>query len=278
MLEVGVGGAFTPTENRAHFGMWAMMAAPLIAGNDITTMPADVRTVLTDPDVLAIDQDSAGRQAQRVHDYGDTEVWARTLSDGSAAVALLNRSSTTATVSTTATEAGLPAASAYNTYEVWTDAVRNTTGTISATVPPHGLVMYRVRTGSATATDTFSLRGTGSGRCLDLLGGAPNDGTQAVIWDCNGGFTQVVTAASGQLRIGGKCLDAANNGTADGTKVIVWTCGSGTNQQWTTQADGTIRGVQSGKCVDVTGAGTADNTALILWTCTAAANQQWTRS
>jgi alpha-galactosidase len=47
MLEVGVRGTFTPTENRAHFSMWAMMAAPLIAGNDITTMPADVRTVLT---------------------------------------------------------------------------------------------------------------------------------------------------------------------------------------------------------------------------------------
>jgi alpha-galactosidase len=277
MLEVGVHGTFTPTENRAHLSMWAMMAAPLIAGNDITSMPTDVRTVLINPDVLAIDQDSAGRQAQRVSDSGETEVWAKTLSDGSAAVALLNRSAATATVSTTATAAGLPAASGYHTYEVWTQAIRNTTGAISATVPPHGVVMYRVRTGSATATDSFSLRGAGSGRCLDVLGGAPNDGTQAVIWDCNGGFTQVLTAASGQLRISGKCLDAEGNGTANGTKVIVWTCGTGTNQQWTMQDDGTIRGVQSGKCIDVNEAATANNTPLILWTCTAAANQRWTR-
>jgi alpha-galactosidase len=277
MLEVGVRGTFTPTENRAHFSMWAIMAAPLIAGNDITTMPADVRTVLTDPDVLAINQDSAGRQAQRVRDSGDTEVWAKTLSDGSAAVALLNRSGSTATVTTSATEAGMPAAGGYQLFDVWTHAARNTTGTISATVPPHGVVMYRVRTGSTTPTDTFSLRGAGSGRCLDVLGGAPNDGAQTVIWDCNGGLTQIITATSGQLRIGGKCLDAEGNGTTDGTRVILWSCGTGTNQQWTLQTDGTVRGIQSGKCLDVNQAATANNSPLILWSCSAAANQRWTR-
>jgi alpha-galactosidase len=278
MLEVGVRGTFTPTENRAHMSMWAIMAAPLIAGNDITTMSADVRTVLTDPDVLAVNQDSLGRQAQRVRDNGDTEVWAKTLGDGSGAVALLNRSDSTATVSTTATGIGMPAAGGYQLFDVWTDATRNTTGTISATVPPHGVVMYRVRTGTTTPTETFSLRGAGSGRCLDVLGGAPDDGVQAVIWDCNGGITQVVTSASGQLRIGGKCLDADNNGTADGTRVILWTCGTGTNQQWTPQADGTIRGTQSGRCLDVNGAATANNTTVILWTCSAAANQRWSRT
>ncbi|BEL06747.1 ricin-type beta-trefoil lectin domain protein [Actinoplanes sichuanensis] len=277
MLEVGVRGTFTPTENRAHFGMWAIMAAPLIAGNDITTMPADVRAVLTDPDVLAVNQDSAGRQARRVRDNGETEVWAKTLSDGSAAVALLNRSGTTATISATAADTGIATASAYHLFDVWTKSVRNTTGTISATVPPHGVVMYRVRTGSATATDTFSLRGAGSGRCLDVLGGAPVDNAQAVIWDCNGGVTQILTTDAGRLRIGGKCLDAEKSGTTDGTRVILWTCGTGANQQWTLQADGTVRGGQSGKCIDVNQAATANNTPLILWTCSAAANQRWTR-
>jgi alpha-galactosidase len=204
-------------------------------------------------------------------------VWAKTLGDGSAAVALLNRSGSTATVTTNAAEAGLPAAGGYQLFDVWTKAARNTSGAISATVPPHGVVMYRVRTGSTTPTDTFSLRGAGSGRCLDVLGGAPADGSQAVIWDCNGGITQIITAASGRLRIGGKCLDAEGNGTADGTKVILWSCGTGTNQQWTMPADGTIRGVQSGKCVDVSQAATANNTPLILWGCSGAANQRWTR-
>ncbi|HEX8343138.1 MAG TPA: ricin-type beta-trefoil lectin domain protein [Actinoplanes sp.] len=278
MLEVGVKGTFTPTENRAHFSMWAIMAAPLIAGNDITTMPADVRTVLTNSDVLAVNQDSAGRQARRVRDNGETEVWAKTMSDGSAAVALLNRSASTATISTTATEIGMPAStSGYNLFDVWTKTSTNTSSAVSATVPPHGVVMYRVRSGSAPTTDTFSLRGVGSGRCLDVLGGAPNNGAQAVIWDCNGGLTQIITATSGQLRIGGKCLDAEANGTANGTKVVLWTCGTGTNQQWTLQADGTIRGVQSGRCIDVSAAATANNSALVLWTCSGATNQRWTR-
>jgi alpha-galactosidase len=277
MLEVGVRGTFTPTENRAHFSMWAIMAAPLIAGNDITAMPTDVRDVLTNPDVLAINQDSAGRQAQRVRDHGETEVWAKTLSDGSGAVALLNRSGSTATISTTAAEAGLPAAGGYSLTDVWTRAARNTSAAISATVPPHGVAMYRVRTGSTTPTTSFSLRGTGSGRCLDVLGGAPTDGASAVVWDCNGGITQTLTAASGQLRIGGKCLDAESNGTANGTRIVLWTCGTGTNQQWTIQADGTVRGTQSGRCIDVSQAATANNSPLLLWTCSAAANQRWTR-
>jgi alpha-galactosidase len=277
MLEVGVRGTFTPTENRAHFSMWAIMAAPLIAGNDITTMTADVRTVLTNPDVLAINQDSAGRQARRVRDNGETEVWAKTLADGSGAVALLNRSGTTATVSTTAAEIGMATASSYSLFDVWSKASRNTSGAISATVPPHGVVMYRVRTGSTTPTTSFSLRGVGSGRCLDVLGGAPNDGAPAVIWDCNGGITQIVTSVGQQLRIGGKCLDAEAGGTANGTRVIIWTCGAGANQQWTMQADGTIRGAQSGKCIDVNQAAVANNTPLILWTCSTATNQRWTR-
>jgi alpha-galactosidase len=233
--------------------------------------------VLTDPDVLAVNQDSAGRQARRVRDNGETEVWAKTLSDGSAAVALLNRSGTTASISATAADTGIATSGTYHLFDVWTKAVRNTTGTISATVPPHGVVLYRVRNGSATPTDTFSLRGAGSGRCLDVLGGAPVDNAQAVIWDCNGGVTQILTADAGRLRIGGKCLDAENGGTADGTRVILWTCGTGANQQWTLQADGTVRGGQSGKCVDVNQAATANNTPLILWTCSAAANQRWTR-
>ena len=257
--------------------MWAIMAAPLMASNDITTMPADVRTVLTNADVIAINQDPAGRQARRVRDDGSSEVWAKTLGDGSVAVALLNRSASTATISTTASQIGTPGASSYSLFDVWTKASRNTSSAISATVPPHGVVVYRVGAGSGTPTDSFSLRGAGSARCLDLLGGVANDGVPAVIWDCGGGPTQIVTAVSGQLRIGGKCLDAQGKGTADGTAVIVWACGTGTNQQWTMQADGTIRGAQSGKCIDVTGAATANNTHLVLWTCSGAANQRWTR-
>lgn len=277
MLEVGVHNTFTPTENRAHMSMWAIMASPLIAGNDIRSMSADVTSVLTNPDVLAINQDAAGRQAERVVDNGTTEVWRKVMSDNSVAVALLNRGDSAATISTTAAQVNAPAAGSYTLTDVWSKGVRNTTSSISSTVPAHGVVMYRVKPGTATAT-SFSLRGTGSGRCLDILGGAPVEGKQAVIWDCNGTSTQVYSVTgTNRLSTGGKCLDAEANGTANGTKVVLWTCGSGTNQQWTFQADGTIRGVQSGKCIDVNNAATANNSPLILWTCGGASNQTWTK-
>lgn len=87
--------------------------------------------------------------------------------------------------------------------------------------------------------------------------------------------------AAGELRLygGTQCLDANDNGTSSGTKVQLWTCNGGTNQQWRTNPDGTITGVQSGLCLDVTGgdkpAGNVNGTQVELWTCNGGANQQW---
>ncbi|WP_203761448.1 ricin-type beta-trefoil lectin domain protein, partial [Paractinoplanes deccanensis] len=83
---------------------------------------------------------------------------------------------------------------------------------------------------------------------------------------------------SGQtLRSLGKCLDAPIGATA-GAKVQIWDCNGGTNQQWTLNADGTVRGNQSGLCLDVDHNLTANGTRALLWTCTAAPNQRWSRS
>jgi alpha-galactosidase len=145
MLEVGVRGTFTPAENRSHLAMWAMMAAPLIAGNDVTAMSSDVRAVLTDPDVIALDQDPLGSQAHRVRGDGRTEVWARSLADGSVAVALLNRADGPVTVTTSAAEVQAPPARRYAAFDLWAKTTTDTTGALAASVPPHGAVLYRVR-------------------------------------------------------------------------------------------------------------------------------------
>jgi alpha-galactosidase len=93
MLEVG-NGDLTQDENRAHFALWAMLAAPLMAGNDLRGMSEDVRAILTSPEVIALDQDARGRQGRRLRADGDGEVWARPLAgSGRWAVALLNRGS-----------------------------------------------------------------------------------------------------------------------------------------------------------------------------------------
>jgi alpha-galactosidase len=88
MLEVG-NGKLTLEENRAHFSMWAMLASPLLAGNDLPNMKPEVKDILTNRDVIAIDQDRLGMQASRVYSDGEVEVWTRHLDGGALAVAVL---------------------------------------------------------------------------------------------------------------------------------------------------------------------------------------------
>ncbi len=89
MLEVG-NGKLTAAENRLHMSLWAMLASPLLAGNNLSQMTPDTVAVLTNKDVIAIDQDRLGRQAERVFAEGPVEVWAKPLVDGGTAVAVFN--------------------------------------------------------------------------------------------------------------------------------------------------------------------------------------------
>jgi alpha-galactosidase len=88
MLEVG-NGKLSLAENRAHFSMWAMLASPLLAGNDLPNMKPEIKAILTNRDVIAIDQDPLGKQGARVYSDGEVEVWMRHLSGGAMAVAVL---------------------------------------------------------------------------------------------------------------------------------------------------------------------------------------------
>jgi len=89
MLEVG-NGKLTLAENRSHFSMWAMLAAPLLAGNDLPHMTPEIRDILINRDVIAIDQDTLGKQGSRAYVEGEVEVWTRPLAGGALAVAVLN--------------------------------------------------------------------------------------------------------------------------------------------------------------------------------------------
>jgi len=89
MLEVG-NGKLTLAENRTHFSLWAMLAAPLLAGNDLPNMKPEIRDILTNRDVIAVDQDSLGRQGSRAYSEGQVEVWTRPLAGGAMVVAVFN--------------------------------------------------------------------------------------------------------------------------------------------------------------------------------------------
>jgi alpha-galactosidase len=277
MMEVGRGG-MNDTEMRSHFALWAIMAAPLIAGNDLRNMNAATQTILKNQHLIAINQDTLGLQATQVANDGTRRVLAKRLANGDVAVALFNQGNSTTTISTTAAAIG-KTGSSFTLRDAWTDATSTSSGAITASVPGHGTVVYRV-SGGGTGTppgSTSTLVSAASGRCLDVPNSTTANGTQPVIWDCNGGANQRWTTTGQSIQALGKCLDAPPNATAGG-KAQLWDCTGGTNQQWTLNTDGTIRNIQSGLCLDVDRNLTANGTAVLLWTCTATANQRWTRA
>ncbi|MET9913241.1 ricin-type beta-trefoil lectin domain protein [Streptomyces sp. NPDC006476] len=120
--------------------------------------------------------------------------------------------------------------------------------------------------------------GKQSGRCLDVYNNTITNGTQAELWDCNGGQNQAWTYTSRKELVvyGDKCLDAYNLGTTNGTKVVIWDCNGQNNQKWNVGSDGTITNVNAGLCLDAYNNGTANGTLLDLWSCNGGDNQKWT--
>jgi alpha-galactosidase len=145
MLEVGNGG-MTREEYRAHFSMWAMFSAPLLAGNDISNMTADTKEILLNKEVIAIDQDPLGQQGRRVKTTGDLEVWSKQLNDGGRAVALLNRGATAAKISVAWSDVGYPDGLTASVRDLWAAKdLPKQRGSYAAEVPSHGVVMVTVK-------------------------------------------------------------------------------------------------------------------------------------
>ena len=112
---------------------------------------------------------------------------------------------------------------------------------------------------------TSIIRGTASNRCLDVVGAATGNGTQVVIWDCNGGRNQQSgppPRATALVVYGTKCLDVNGASPSPGAKVQIWDCNGGANQQWNVGSNGTVTSVQTGLCLDANGGGTANGTTV----------------
>ncbi len=141
MLEIGNGG-MTETEYRTHMSLWSMLAAPLIAGNDLRDVPAPILEILTNREVIAIDQDKAGKQAKRVSKAGDQEFWVRELGGGDHAVAVFNLGTDPATTTIHWADLGLKKAPS-RIRDLW-NHTEIKGGEFSATIPGHGVVMLRI--------------------------------------------------------------------------------------------------------------------------------------
>lgn len=185
MLEVGNPG-LTFEESRAHMSLWSLLNSPLIAGNDLRSMPDSTLAMLTDPDVVAVNQDWGGIQGHKIADDGDQETWAKPMSDGGVAVVLLNRGSGTTTMTTTAAELGVGQSPAYRLTDVWSDAVSQTRGTIRASVPAHGARMFVVERGRPAHDDPAVTATVDAGNFTD-----PGDTVTVTVTVTNDGFVPV---------------------------------------------------------------------------------------
>ncbi|MBP2324234.1 alpha-galactosidase [Kibdelosporangium banguiense] len=143
MLEVGNGG-MTDTEYRSHFGLWSIMAAPLLIGADLRKVSPATFDILGNREIIAVDQDPLGVQGRVIRSVGGVHVLVKPLQNGDRAVLLFNEGETTGQISTSAAEIGLQRAPAYRLRDLWTHTDRHTAGSISATLPPHGSAMFRV--------------------------------------------------------------------------------------------------------------------------------------
>src|SRR4051812_47816728 len=165
MLEVGNGG-MTGTEFRSHFSLWAEMAAPLIAGTDVRQMSASTRAILTNRDVIAVDQDRLGRQGRPRLRRGATSVWAKPLAGGAVAVLMLNAGDMPARISAPLRALGLRHARRYVVRDLWTHRRTVSAGVLTAGVDRHGVAMFRVSPGRRASAPLVAVATTGDSSYL----------------------------------------------------------------------------------------------------------------
>lgn len=147
MLEVGNGG-MTRNEYITHFSMWAMLASPLMAGNDIRDMDDETKEILMNKEVIAVNQDRLGNQARKFMDMGEHEIWAKELEDGRAAVCFLNRTDTDWNLDYNWKKQAMyfiqrvNMKHKYNVYDVWEHKIiSDTSEMLKKIIPPHGVLM-----------------------------------------------------------------------------------------------------------------------------------------
>jgi alpha-galactosidase len=143
MLEVGNGG-MNDDEYRTHFSLWSILAAPLIAGNDLNRMTPYTLEILTNREVIAVDQDPLGKQGFRVAQEGPFEVWMKPMADGSKVVGLFNRQRTAERMTVEFAQIGLEGEA--NIRDLWLKKdLGRFRNSFSSYVPRHGVVLVRIK-------------------------------------------------------------------------------------------------------------------------------------
>ena len=300
MLEVGNGGMST-TEYQTHFSLWAISAAPLITGTDLSNMSASTKSILMNTDVISVDQDALGVQGTKVSDSNGLQVWSKKLQGGNVAVVLLNRNTSSANITANWSNIGISGSASVR--DLWSHSnVGSFNGSYTANVAGHGVVMLKISPGSTGGPTPTPTPGTGggfnpnpnshyrivnrnSGQVLDVSGASTTNGGLIDQWPSNGGNNQLwrFVAVNGGYKLvnvnSGLLLDNPNGSKTNGTQLDQWNDTNGSNQWWNVVAAGSgyysLVNQNSGLYADVTGASTANGAAVIQWTGPGGTNQQW---
>ena len=213
MMMVGMRG-FNAAQNRTHMGLWALLSAPLIAGNDLATMSAETRAILTNRDILAVHGDPLARTPVRVSDVSGRQVYNKVLSGtGRRAVALLNRSTSAGSITVRWSDLGLTSGQAL-VRNLWTGQDLGAIATsYTVTVPAKEAVFLLVTDASvSTYTLTVTKAGTGSGTVTSSPA-AINCGTACATSSASGTtLTLTATPAAGSTFTGwsGACVGSGS--------------------------------------------------------------------
>lgn len=148
MLQVGRGMSYE--EDKTLFTMWCMMHSPLLLGNDLTTITDETLEIITNKEIIALNQSDFIYQARKIKDLGEIEIWAKPLIStisGEVAVALLNRSSKDCTIEFQPSIVGIDISKGYSMRDLWKKKDYNisTDSILNFSVPSHGVVALKIK-------------------------------------------------------------------------------------------------------------------------------------
>ena len=227
MLEIGNGGC-TAEEYRSQMSMWSIMAAPLLAGNDIRNMSQATKDTLLNTEVIAVDQDAAGIQGTRVKASNGLEVWCKPLGSangGTKAVALLNRNGSAASITVDFAQIGLSGTASVR--DLWAKSDQGSyTGTYTMSVPSHGTGMLKITVSGGTGGSSGGGGAAGTGGVFGgggtrAQGGALGSGGSGA---SSSGGTSTGAGTSGT---GGTRSTGGTNSASGGTRTSLGTTSTG---------------------------------------------------
>jgi hypothetical protein len=294
MLTAGMSG-FSTAQDEAELSLWAIAGAPLIAGNNLATMSQATAAILTNRQLIAIDQDPRGLQGTKVaEDSRGLQVYGKILAGtGQRAVVLLNRTSSAAPITVRWAGLGLTSASS-SVYDVWAGAGKGSYAiSYTATVPAGGAVLLTVSgteaaattyTSTTSATPSFTVAASATGTKLaDISYTNTGSTAQRATLTVNGQYPTTVSfppAASGGtvsvlLNLAKGAASTVAFSAATGTSLGV----NGLRLQDIPGTDGAeIIGAQSGRCLDLYQNTITDGTQAELWDCSGGQNQNYVRT